>query len=234
MTREGNTSSRWVTVLMASLLVLGTACAAGLREPSLGRLVSEQDERAQAAQFKRKAAHFRLRQQLRLERMLTRLLLDSADPPDVTVEVAGCDAVNAFVGGRRIHVCLGMLRFVKSDDELAVVLGHEMGHLPTSADHALLGGIQGEGEREADIRGLLYAHRAGYDIRVGAQVFERMAVELSSEPGKPDLGDHPSHAERMILAEEIARLLERSGAERDPKVSLRRLHHLMGLFDDLL
>ena len=182
MTREGNTSSRWVTVLMASLLVLGTACAAGLREPSLGRLVSEQDERAQAAQFKRKAAHFRLRQQLRLERMLTRLLLDSADPPDVTVEVAGCDAVNAFVGGRRIHVCLGMLRFVKSDDELAVVLGHELGHLPTSRAHGLVTWTLGYHEREADIRGLVYVHRAGYDIRMGARVFERMATELAVPP----------------------------------------------------
>ena len=36
--------------------------------------------------------------------------------------------INAFADGDAIILCLGMLKFVKSDDELAAVLGHEMAH----------------------------------------------------------------------------------------------------------
>lgn len=38
------------------------------------------------------------------------------------------DALNAATDGKTIVVTQGMLRFVKSDDELAVVLGHELAH----------------------------------------------------------------------------------------------------------
>lgn len=225
-------ASRWFRLLTASLLVLGTACTASLHQGRLSPLVSKQEERAQAAQLERKAARFRWSQQMRLERVLTRLRLGMANPPRLTVEVAACDAVNASVGDATIHVCLGMLRFVRSDDELAVVLGHEMGHLPTSGDHGLLGGTQRGEERVADIRGLLYAHRAGYNIRVGARVFERMAVELSPGRGDAEPDGHPSHAERMVLAEKIARLLEGSGAESNRDVSVKQLHRLMASFGE--
>lgn len=219
--------------LTISLLVFVTACAARIQEPGLNSLVSEQEERAQAAKVRRRAKRLRWSQQVRLERVFMRLLLGMPEPPRLTVEVAECDGVNAYVGEDRIHVCLGMLRFVKSDDELAVVLGHEIGHLPTAADQGLRGGARGEREREADIRGLFYAHRAGYDIRIGAKVFERMAVELSAGRGGAEPGGHPSHAERIVLAEKIATLLDGRAREIDPEVSLKRLHHLVGPFGDL-
>src|SRR5262249_26961518 len=38
------------------------------------------------------------------------------------------DAVNAWTDGKTVWITRGMLRFLKSDDELAAVLGHEMGH----------------------------------------------------------------------------------------------------------
>jgi predicted Zn-dependent protease len=223
-----------LTALAVSVLALATACAASPRNPGLRALVSVQQEQAQAVQLERKAVRFRWDQQVRLDGVLTRLLLEMPDPPQVTVEVARCDGVNAYVGDGRIKVCLGMLRFVESDDELAVVVGHELGHLPTPADRGLLGGGQGEAEREADIRGLFYAYRAGFDIRGGAKVFQRMAVELSSGLGDSGEGGHPSQAERLILAERIASLLDGRGAERDPEVTLKRLHRLVGVFDDLL
>jgi predicted Zn-dependent protease len=215
------------------LLVLATACAAGPREESLRTLVTEEEERAQTTELERRAARFRWNQQVRLERVLMRLLLAVPDPPQLSVEVGGCDGVNAYVGKRKIHVCLGMLRFVKSDDELAVVLGHEMGHLPTSAEQGLVGGSRREEERAADIRGLLYAHRAGYDIRAGAKVFERMAVELSPSRWDTKPTGHPSHAERVVLAAKISLLLDRGGAESDLEAWVNRLHRLVGSFDDL-
>lgn len=231
MTRGRNTANLGVKALMASLLVLVSACAAGPRGQSLSALVSEQQAEAQAAQLEERAARFRWDQQIRLEGVLTRLLLGLPDAPLTTVEVVGCDGVNAYVSEGRIKVCLGMLRFVQSDDELAVVLGHELGHLPTSAEHGLLGRGQIGAEREADIRGLFYAQRAGYNIKVGARVFERMAVELSS--GLWTAESHPTHAERIVLAERIALLLDGRAGERDPEVTLKRLYRLADSFGDL-
>lgn len=221
-----------IRVLTAGVVVLVTACAADLREPGPSTLVSKQEEQAQAAQLHRRAARFRWDQQVRLERVLARLRLAMPDLPHMSVQIAACDAVNAYVREGRIHVCLGMLRFVKSDDELAVVVGHEMGHLPTFVDQGLLEGGQGEGEREADIRGLLYAHRAGYDIRIGSKVFERMAVELSSGLGKGSPSRHPSHAERMVLVEKIALLLDGKGAGGEPDMALENLYQAVGFFTD--
>lgn len=233
MTRRRNTASLGVgvRVLMASLLVLVSACAAGPRGQSLSALVSEQQAQAQAARLEQRAARFRWDQQMRLEGVLTRLLLGMPDAPPTAVEVVGCDGVNAYVSEGRIKVCLGMLRFVRSDDELAVVLGHELGHLPTAAEHGLLGDGQIDAEREADIRGLFYAHRAGYDIKVGARVFERMAVELSA--GLWTAESHPTHAERIVLAERIALLLDGRAGESDPGITLKRLYRLADSFDDL-
>jgi hypothetical protein len=231
MARGRNRTNLGARVLTASVLVLVSACATAPRGESLSALVSNQQAQAQASQLEQRAARFRWDQQMRLEGVLTRLLLGLPDPPVAAVEVAACDAVNAYVSDARIKVCLGMLRFVKSDDELAVVLGHELGHLPTAAKRGLLGDGQIGAERQADIRGLFYAHRAGYDIKGGARVFERMAVELSS--GLWEAGTHPSHAERIVLAERIALLLDARGAKGDPEVTLKRLYLLTDSFDDL-
>ena len=38
------------------------------------------------------------------------------------------DAVNAWADGKSINVTSAMMRFVESDDELALIIGHEMGH----------------------------------------------------------------------------------------------------------
>ncbi len=38
------------------------------------------------------------------------------------------DAINAFADGNRVGITTGMMRFVESDDELALVVGHELAH----------------------------------------------------------------------------------------------------------
>ncbi len=228
------TASLWTWVMSASVLLLLTACAASIQEPGLRSVVSEEQERAHAAQLQRKAKRFRWEQHTRLDTILMRLLLSMPNPPHVTANVVESDAVNAVVDGEgRIGVPLGMLRFVKSDDELAVVLGHELGHLPTSRAHGLVTWTLGYHEREADIRGLVYVHRAGYDIRMGARVFERMATELAVPPWEEEVGSHPSHAERIILAEKIASLLEGNGAESDLEILGQQIPSLLGPSTDL-
>ena len=56
--------------------------------------------------------------------------------------------LNAFADGKSVHVFTGMMNFVRSDEELAVVLGHELahnfrGHLEAQKENALGGVILG-------------------------------------------------------------------------------------------
>jgi predicted Zn-dependent protease len=58
------------------------------------------------------------------------------------------EEINAFADGKNIVVAQGMQRFVESDDELAVVLGHElahnlMGHIDAHKDNAITGLLVG-------------------------------------------------------------------------------------------
>lgn len=50
-------------------------------------------------------------------------------PRNVAFSVVEDDAVDAFATPGAITVTTGMLRFLRSDDELAVVVGHELAHL---------------------------------------------------------------------------------------------------------
>lgn len=58
------------------------------------------------------------------------------------------DDINAYADGRTIYVTSGMMKFAKTDDALALVLGHEvahnlMGHIDASKQNALIGGLVG-------------------------------------------------------------------------------------------
>src|SRR5450755_106917 len=49
---------------------------------------------------------------------------------DYQFEIIDSNEINSFaIAGGFIHVDMGLLNFVSSDDELAAVLGHEMGHV---------------------------------------------------------------------------------------------------------
>jgi predicted Zn-dependent protease len=70
------------------------------------------------------------RQLLQLDRVSRRLLQAIPNPPQVNVILAaGERSINAGTTFGKIIVAEGMLRFVKSDDELAMILGHELAHL---------------------------------------------------------------------------------------------------------
>lgn len=97
---------------------------------------------------------------------------------------------NAFVnGGTYVVVHAGLMNELSSDDEVAVVIGHEIGHV--AANHAyenqveimsLLRGKSGDGvaytyntikEDEADKIGILYASLAGYDPYAATRIWSR-------------------------------------------------------------
>lgn len=119
--------------------------------------------------------------------------------------------VNAFaVAGGRLYVTDGMLGFVRSEAELAAVLGHEIGHVelghcvqrlqieqaarrvaPDLAGLARLGyeimerGFSEEQELAADGQGALLAARAGYDAWQASQLFSRFLAKETAGTRPP-------------------------------------------------
>jgi predicted Zn-dependent protease len=136
--------------------------------------------------------------------------------------------VNAFaLPGGKMAVYTGILPVCQSETGLAVVMGHEIGHvvarhgtarMTTAAganlllslldlgDYAQLGQIALDlalrpygrtQESEADEIGLIYMARAGYDPREAIAFWERMDAQ-SGGGGPPEfLSTHPSHETRV-------------------------------------
>jgi predicted Zn-dependent protease len=163
------------------------------------------------------------------------------------------DGVNAWTDGDSVWISRGMMRFLKSDDELALVLAHEMahayrGHIPyVRAKHvieAALGAVldifaPGSGraavilmdiaskkfdrdqEREADLYGLVWAHKAGFDVGVGKELWKRMAIEVPESIESGFLSSHPSSAERFLSLERFAAMLKQ-GIDPSEVIALAR------------
>lgn len=197
------------------------------------------------------------KQQQRVEEIAARLLeatgtqtvirfIFAAKTEQVRASSINLDAVNAWTDGHTVWVTRGMLRFVKSDDELAAVLGHEMGHAlrghireglaqdivatALTIPAGIFGGniaaqlaqrmvqlatarFDRDREREADLYGLIWAYRAGYNVDQGKEVFRRIAVEMPGSTERGFLSTHPTAPERFLALDRIASTLK---AGQDP------------------
>ena len=76
------------------------------------------------------------------------LSVDAVDSCDYPVLLDPDDAVNAFADGKKLHVTRGMMRFIRDDNELALVLSHElahntMGHIDAKQQNAMAGAAGG-------------------------------------------------------------------------------------------
>ncbi len=163
------------------------------------------------------------------------------------------DAVNAFADGRRVGVTTGMLRFVESDRELAVVVAHEiahnaMGHMKKKVQNYALGtffdilaaayGVDTRGtfgnlgaqsyskafEGEADYVGLYIMARAGMDVRGTANFWRRMAAVSPGAIQRALAVSHPSTPERYLAIEGATReILDKRAAGRPLLPELKRV-----------
>ncbi len=61
-------------------------------------------------------------------------------PVGVNFTVVDDQSVNASAGTNQIFVTYGLLNFAKTDDEIAAVIGHELGHLSRGHVHRMTGG----------------------------------------------------------------------------------------------
>ena len=113
--------------------------------------------------------------------------------------------VNAYADGRNITVTTGMMGFVESDEELALIIGHElahntMGHIRKTIVNFILSGLATRYTRpfesEADYVGLYYARRAGYEIDGVEQFWRRLAKAEPRNVGRAKT--HPTFPDRYL------------------------------------
>ena len=160
--------------------------------------------------------------------------------------------INSMATPHSVVVTYGMMRFIKSDDELAVVLGHEVAHillkhhrkmagvnLLSNILNSILGakldseipglgsavvsagisavesGYSRELEMQADYWGLYFAYRAGYDIDVGKDIWERFAIEVPESMIRDFWRTHPTSVERRVY---ISKIVEQLKAGKFPSL----------------
>lgn len=155
--------------------------------------------------------------------------------------------VNAFADGQSIIVTKGMMKFVETDEELALVIGHElghnvMGHIEKSTGNRVLGaildgliaGVTGvhtsafqnvaglvysqEYEQEADYVGMYFMERGGFDGENAPNFWRRMGANFPYAIGHATT--HPTSASRYVFLEkcvEEIQIKKSSGKELLPE-----------------
>ena len=152
------------------------------------------------------------------------------------------DVVNAFADGNNIYITQGMMDFADSENELALVVAHELAH--NTMRHidakrlnalggfvidmliAVLGGVDTQGmftrnfamaysqefESEADYVGLYMSELSGYDITEAAYFWRRMGVKHPGSIAQNHAASHPSSPERFVSIEDTVKEIERKKA----------------------
>ncbi len=153
--------------------------------------------------------------------------------PYVRISLNETGKINAYAKFSGIQFTSGMVHFVENDDELAIIMGHELAHLtakhlPKSISIAALCGALGvlagpfaplttralyapysRGiEREADYLGLIYTHNANYDIEKGVTLWKRFALEVPKSRSKSYLSSHPASPERILRVKKVVELIK--------------------------
>lgn len=134
---------------------------------------------------------------------------------DYRVVFANSPIVNAATDGQSVLVMRGLVNLLSRDEELALVVGHELGHnvlghfargraLGHQAAYANPRGPQLASlrafEREADYVGVYFVALAGYDYMAAIESSRRMAAIGPPPPDRAN-STHPSQNERyQILA----------------------------------
>ncbi len=165
-----------------------------------------------------------------------------------SVQMVNNNAVNAFASFEGVSITTGMIRFCETDNELALVVGHEIAHI--ALGHLIKGtinrfpgmildvviaatlGVDTQGvlgslstlvfskafEQEADYAGLYILARAAYDVTGAANFFRRMAVEYPGSIKENFLATHPSMPERFVAIENTIHEIEEKQRKGKPLI----------------
>ncbi len=164
---------------------------------------------------------------------------------DYSFRVQEDDAINAFADGKRLIFTTGILRFAAKDEELAIIIGHElahnvMGHLDKKQGNAAIGlvfdllfagvGVNTQGafsnmagsvysqefEAEADYVGLYFVKRANMPIKNAPHFWRCMAVEHPGGIKDTLSSSHPATPKRFVALEETVKEIEAKVADGRP------------------
>lgn len=145
---------------------------------------------------------------------------------DWPVRMSNGGPVNAFAYGSHVRIPEAMLRYAREDDELALVVAHELAH--NALHHvdkqlrnlllgglldlaALLSGVPSPGlaattgvrlgspgwELEADYQALVLMQRAGFRLEGAADFWRRLGTDFP-DAIRHSRGSHPTTAERYL------------------------------------
>ena len=125
---------------------------------------------------------------------------------DTRFTVVVGDSVNAYADGKSVFATYGAMNLFARDEDLAVVLGHELahnilGHVRQNASGKAMGATSPEQEAEADAVGLYFTARAGFSIKDAPGVWRRLAAQNPTHISAG--GDHPSTAARFLNLEAV-------------------------------
>lgn len=221
------TAPLWV-VLLAVLLVQG--CAPSRQVPA-GQIAYDTPENYQRLQRILQPIAIKNAELCRDSPIGVMPLGPGVEACALSVGISKSSALNAWTDGTNIALTLPMLAFLRSDDELAFILCHELAHIierhaqtakvgtflgafldgaargrgiDTAGGFKFVGSRIGSKDREtdADTIGAYLMARAGFDPRAGAWLWDRMP------PGDSGwLASHPLSADRRAhllgVAEEI-------------------------------
>jgi beta-barrel assembly-enhancing protease len=143
---------------------------------------------------------------------------------DYRVVFSNSPMINAATDGQSVTVMRGLVNFLSRDEELALVVGHELGHnvLGHFQRGRQLGHQAGpfnagaqasmrQFEREADYIGLYFVALAGYDMNSAIQSSQKMASQgPMGDRGSPT---HPSQAERYQILQSALREIQGKRAQ---------------------
>lgn len=123
---------RWHLGVFIFFTIVFSACAAKV----IGPPVTTEEEQKATTILQLKAQAWRKEQEARLLRIAGRLMavVDSPKPLKFHLvtkpigEAIRPDDVNAWTDGDNVYVTRGLLRFIQNDDELAIIIAHEMAH----------------------------------------------------------------------------------------------------------
>ncbi len=240
----GATGDRFVSVVYVHPRL--PAAGAGLKSGDHVIYVNTQNVVGMSAeelsQFVRRLTIARIQPlQLEVERHTVRhtIYLWSVPACRLSVELIENEDINAITDGRRIGVTTGAMQFVRSDEELAWMLSHEIGHnvlshvqtarLRVLLDRFRRATIDHSGtitpsitqrlmEEQADYVGLYILAKAGYDLRAIGEVWRRVDESQAMQKVSPASAmlTHPSSAERMAAFEQTRREIEEKRARGEP------------------
>jgi len=138
------------------------------------------------------------------------------------VRLARSNQANAFATGTYVVVTTRMLDALRGEDELAIIIGHELAHNILRHEQRLdeQSGTRGNASRiraaeeEADLLGLKLAAAAGYDVRAAIPMWRRLHAQFGG--GLQLVRTHPSLKRREQLIEAAIEEIERTQAAPPP------------------